>query len=152
MFEVAQRLREKLVSFSFRLFLFSFFIYISLNPIASAERKEIFPAAHSTNLHYKKLNTLYDMPLASRAKGPQGSSQRSESCTGSDCSRVDDAMPDASTQPDTATTTPIECKLPTITMDYERIDTYLTEIGAPDEIVDALDRITCLAQHVWEGS
>ena len=54
-------------------------------------------------------------------------------------------MPDASTQPDTAATTPIECKLPTILMDYEQIDAYLTEIGAPDEIVAALDRITCLA-------
>jgi hypothetical protein len=32
-------------------------------------------------------------------------------------------------------------------MDYEQIDAYLTEIGAPDEIVEALDRITCLAQH-----
>jgi hypothetical protein len=56
-------------------------------------------------------------------------------------------MPDAPTQPDTEATTPIESKLPTILSDYERIDTYLTEIGAPDEIVDALDRITCLAQH-----
>ena len=32
-------------------------------------------------------------------------------------------------------------------MDYERIDTYLTEIGASDEILDTLDRITCLAQR-----
>jgi hypothetical protein len=32
-------------------------------------------------------------------------------------------------------------------MDYEQIDTYLTEIEAADEIVDALERITCLAQH-----
>ena len=85
--------------------------------------------------------------MAFGAKGPLGSSQRSESCAGSNCSRVDDAMPDASTQPDTAATTPIECKLPTILMDYEQIDAYLTEIGAPDEIVAALDRITCLAQH-----
>jgi hypothetical protein len=85
------------------------------------------------------------MPLASRAKGPLGSSQRSESCASSDCSRVDDAMPDAPTQPDTASTTPIESKLPTILTDYERIDTYLTKIRALDEIVDALDRITCLA-------
>jgi len=79
--------------------------------------------------------------MASRAKGPLGSSRRSKSCTGSDCSRVDDAMPD------TASTTLIKCKLPTITIDYERINTYLTEIRALDEIVDALDRIICLAQH-----
>ncbi len=85
------------------------------------------------------------MPMASGAKGPLGSSRRSESCTGSDCSRVDDAMPDAPTQLDTTTTTLIECKLPKITIDYERINTYLTEIGASDEIVDALNRITCLA-------
>jgi hypothetical protein len=32
-------------------------------------------------------------------------------------------------------------------MDYERIDAYLTEIGAPDEIGEAPGRITCLAQH-----
>jgi hypothetical protein len=92
------------------------------------------------------------MPLAFGAKGPQGSSQSSKNCAGSDCSRVDDAMPDAPTQSDTASTTPIKCKLPIITMDYERIDTYLTEIGALDEIVDALDRMTCLAQHakgIW---
>jgi len=81
------------------------------------------------------------MPLASRAKDLQDGSQRSESCTGSDGSRVNDAP----TQPDTATTYPIGCKLPTITIDYERINTYLTEIIAPDEIVDALDKITCLA-------
>jgi hypothetical protein len=56
-------------------------------------------------------------------------------------------MPDAPTQPDTTSTTLIESKLPIILSDYERIDTYLTEIRAPDEIVDALDRITCLAQH-----
>ena len=87
------------------------------------------------------------MPLASKAKGLLGGSQRSESCTSSDCSRVDDAMLDTPTQPDTATTTPIKSTLPTIIMDYERINTYLTEIGAPDEILDALDRITCLAKH-----
>ena len=103
-----------------------------------------FWTAHNTNLHYKHLSILYNMPLASKAKGPLGSSQRSGSCASS---RVDDAMPDAPTQPDTASTTPIESKLSTILLDYERIDTYLTEIGAPDEIVDALDRITCLAQH-----
>lgn len=85
------------------------------------------------------------MPLASRANRPQGGNQRSESCTSSDCSRVDDAMPDAPTLPDTATTTLSKCKLLTITMDYERIDTYLTKIGALDEIADALDRIACLA-------
>ena len=118
-----------------------------LNPIPNIGDGNGFSTAHNTKLHYKQLNTLNDMPLTSGAKGPQGGSQRSESCTGSDGSRVDDAMPDTPTQPDTATTTPIECKLPTITMDYERIDTYLTEIGALDEIVDALDRITCLAQH-----
>jgi len=32
-------------------------------------------------------------------------------------------------------------------MDYERNDIYLIEIGALDEIVDALDKITCLAKH-----
>jgi hypothetical protein len=37
--------------------------------------------------------------------------------------------------------------LPTILTDYERINTYLTEIGALDDIVDVLDKITCLAQH-----
>jgi hypothetical protein len=79
------------------------------------------------------------MPLASRAKGPPGSSQRSESCAGSDCSRVDDAMPDAPTQLDTASTTPIESKLPTILTDYEQIDTYLAEIGAPDDIRDVFN-------------
>jgi hypothetical protein len=57
----------------------------------------------------------------------------------------DDAMTDATTQPDTATTTPIECTPPTIIADYEQIDAYLTEIEAPDEIGEALDRITCLA-------
>jgi len=88
------------------------------------------------------------MPLASKASGSLGSSQRSAG--GSDCDRDDampDAPPDAPTQPDTATTTPAECTLPTIIIDYERIDAYLTEIGAPDEIVEALDRIACLAQH-----
>jgi hypothetical protein len=56
-------------------------------------------------------------------------------------------MLDAPTQLDTASTTLIESKLPTILSDYEGIDTYLTEIRALDEIVDALDRITCLAQY-----
>ena len=59
----------------------------------------------------------------------------------------DDAMADATARPDTATTTPIECTLPTIIADYEQIDAYLTETGAPDEIGEALGRITCLAQH-----
>jgi len=93
---------------------------------------EPFSTAHNTNLHYKQLNTRYDMLLASGAKGLQGSNQGSESCTGSDCSRVDDSLPDTPTQQDTAATAPIGRKLPTITMDYERIDTYLTEIGASE--------------------
>jgi len=73
------------------------------------------------------------MPLASEA-----------SSSNFDC---DDAMTDAPTQPDTATTALAECTLPTILIDYERIDAYLTEIGAADEIVEAIDRIACLAQH-----
>jgi len=56
-------------------------------------------------------------------------------------------MLDALTQLDTATTTLVECILPTILIDYEQIDAYLTEIGALNEIVEALDRIACLAQH-----
>ena len=87
------------------------------------------------------------MPLASKAKGPLGSSQRSESCASSDCSCVNNAMPDAPTQLDTASTTLIKSKLSTILSDYKQINTYLTEIRALDKIVDALDRITCLAQH-----
>jgi hypothetical protein len=63
-----------------------------------------------------------------------------------DCD-CDDATTDTTTPPDTATTTPIECTLPTIIADYEQTDAYLTEIGAPDEIGEALDRIICLAQH-----
>jgi len=87
------------------------------------------------------------MPLASEASGSVGNSQRSAgSASGSNCD-CDDAMPDAPTQPDTATTTPAECTLPTILIDYEQIDAYLTEIGASNEIVEALDRIACLAQH-----
>jgi hypothetical protein len=54
-------------------------------------------------------------------------------------------MPDAPTQLDTVATTLIKSKLPIILADYKRINTYLTEIRALDEIVDALDRITCLA-------
>jgi hypothetical protein len=85
------------------------------------------------------------MPVASKASGLQGNSQRSAGCDRDrDC---DDARTDATIQPDTATTTPIECTLPTIIADYEQIDAYLTEIGAPDEIGEALDRITCLAQY-----
>jgi len=58
-----------------------------------------------------------------------------------------DALLDAPTQLDTATTILAECTLPTIIINYKQIDAYLTEIGAPDEIVEALDRIACLAQH-----
>lgn len=54
-------------------------------------------------------------------------------------------MLDAPTQPDTATTTFIKCKLPAIIIDYKQIDTHLTEIKALDEIVDVLDKITYLA-------
>jgi hypothetical protein len=56
-------------------------------------------------------------------------------------------MPDAPTQPNTATTTLTEYILPSIFIDYKHIDTYLTEIGALDKIVEALDRVACLAQH-----
>lgn len=69
------------------------------------------------------------MPPASKVRGSLGNRQRS---VGSDRD-YDDAMSDAPTQPDTATATPTECTLPTILMDYERIDAYLTETGAPDE-------------------
>ena len=70
------------------------------------------------------------MPLASEASGSPDNSQRSAGSDGSsECDR-DDAMSDAPTQQDTATTTPAECTLPTIIMDYEKIDAYLTEIGA----------------------
>jgi len=58
-----------------------------------------------------------------------------------------DALLDAPTQLDTATTILAECTLPIIIIDYKRINAYLTEIGALDEIVEALDRIACLAQH-----
>ena len=87
------------------------------------------------------------MPLASEASGSLGNSQRSVGSAGGSDRDCDDAMSDAPTQPDTATTTPAECTLPTILMDYEQIDAYLTEIGAPDAIGEALDRISCLAQH-----
>jgi hypothetical protein len=87
------------------------------------------------------------MPVASEANRPPGGSQRSEGCTGSDGSRdINNAMLDAPTQPNTETTTPLECQLPSILIDYERINTYLTENGAPEDVVDALDRITCLAK------
>ena len=87
------------------------------------------------------------MPLASEASGSLGNSQRSAGSAGSRDRDCDDAMSDAPTQPDTATTTPAECTLPSILIDYELIDAYLSEIGAPDAIAAALDRIACLAQH-----
>jgi hypothetical protein len=90
------------------------------------------------------------MPLASEASGALGNSRRSVSSAGGSDRDRDDAMSDAPTQLDTATTTPAECTLPIILMNYERIDAYLTEIGAPDEIGEALDRITSLAQHAQD--
>ena len=80
------------------------------------------------------------MPLDSEASGSPGNSQRSAGSNGSSERDRDDAMSDAPSQQDTATTTPAECTLPTIIMDYEKIDAYLTEIGGPDEITEALDR------------
>jgi hypothetical protein len=54
-------------------------------------------------------------------------------------------MLDAPTQLDTEATTLIKSKLLTILLDYKQINTYLTKIGALNKIVDALDKITCLA-------
>jgi len=87
------------------------------------------------------------MPLAFKASSLAGNSQRSTSSASSSNCDCNDAMPDAPTQLDTATTTLAECTLPIILIDYKQIDAYLIEIGASDEIVEALDRIACLAQH-----
>jgi hypothetical protein len=89
------------------------------------------------------------MPLAPEASGLLGNSQCSSaggSAGGSDRD-CDDTMSDAPTQPDTATTTLAKCTLPAILMDYKRIDAHSTKIGALDKLGEALDRITCPAQH-----
>ena len=87
------------------------------------------------------------MPLASEASGSPGNSQRGASSDSSSIRDRDNAMLDAPSQPGIATTTLAECTLLTIIMDYEKIDAYLTEIGAPDEIAYALDWIAYLAQQ-----
>ena len=87
------------------------------------------------------------MPLAFKASGLAGNSQRSTSSTSSSNCDCNNAMLDAPTQLDTATTILVECTLPIILIDYKQIDAYLTEIGALDKIVEVLDRIACLAQH-----
>ena len=56
-------------------------------------------------------------------------------------------MLDTLTQLDIVSTTFIKSKLFIILLNYKRINTYLTEIRALDKIVDALDKITYLAQH-----
>jgi hypothetical protein len=62
------------------------------------------------------------MPLASEASGSLGNSQRGAGSAGGSDRDLDDAMSDAHTQPDTSTTTPAECTLPTIIIDYKQID------------------------------
>jgi hypothetical protein len=60
----------------------------------------------------------------------------------------DDAMTDATARPDTATTTPIECTLPTIIADYEQIDAYFDRDRSPgrDRGGPRQDHLSCTAR------
>ena len=59
----------------------------------------------------------------------------------------DDAVDASSSRPTTPTTNEEDTQS-NILLDYELIDTFLAEVGASDAVQDALNRITCLAQHV----
>ena len=79
------------------------------------------------------------------ASGNESSrSQRSSRGGSGDC----DALVDASSSRPTTPTTHEEDTQSNILLDYELIDTFLAEAGASDAVQDALNRITCLAQHV----
>jgi hypothetical protein len=76
---------------------------------------------------------------------PARSQRSSSSGGGGDCN---DAAVDASSSQPTTPTTYEEDTQSNILLDYELIETFLIEAKASGAVLDALDRITCLAQHV----